>query len=74
MQSGVAIDLSKLNSIKVDKKAATLTVGPGVHFGEVFDPLYKAGLQIRESQIPNRPYEIYIDISEQRPELQPALV
>ncbi|KAK8108235.1 uncharacterized protein PG998_010248 [Apiospora kogelbergensis] len=47
MQGGVAIDLSKLNSISIDKKAATITVGPGVRFGDVYEPLYKAGFQIQ---------------------------
>ncbi|KAF2852097.1 FAD-binding domain-containing protein [Plenodomus tracheiphilus IPT5] len=47
MQGGVAIDLSKLDTISVDKDAGTLTVGPGVHFGEIFDPLYEAGLQVQ---------------------------
>ncbi|KAK8130695.1 hypothetical protein PG999_003075 [Apiospora kogelbergensis] len=47
MQGGVAIDLSKLNSISIDKKAVTITVGPGVRFGDVYEPLYKAGFQIQ---------------------------
>ncbi|KAJ4303141.1 hypothetical protein N0V90_002033 [Kalmusia sp. IMI 367209] len=47
LQGGLAIDLSKLNTISIDKEAATLTIGPGVHFGEIFDPLYEAGFQIQ---------------------------
>lgn len=50
MQGGVAIDLSKLKTIKIDKKAATVTIGPGVLFGDIFDPLYNAGFQIRKSR------------------------
>ncbi|KAL9619842.1 MAG: hypothetical protein Q9160_005582 [Pyrenula sp. 1 TL-2023] len=47
MQGGVAIDLSKLNTISINKEAATVTVGPGVHLGEIYDPLYNAGFQIQ---------------------------
>lgn len=34
--------------LKIDKKAQTLTVGPGVTFAEIFDPLFKAGFYIRK--------------------------
>ncbi|KAK8018786.1 hypothetical protein PG991_007976 [Apiospora marii] len=47
LQGGIAIDLSKLNSINIDKEAGTLTVGPGVHFGEIFGPVFDAGFMIR---------------------------
>lgn len=43
----MAIDLAKLNSVRIDKAAATVTVGPGVHFGEIFDPIYQAGFELR---------------------------
>ncbi|KAI0202890.1 hypothetical protein F4808DRAFT_458596 [Astrocystis sublimbata] len=46
VKGGVAIDLSQLNSISINKHASTLTIGGGVHFGEVFDPVYKAGFQV----------------------------
>ncbi|KAK8131613.1 FAD-binding domain-containing protein [Apiospora sp. TS-2023a] len=46
LQGGLAIDLSKLNTIKIDKDASTLTVGPGVHFGEIFGPVFDAGFMI----------------------------
>ena len=31
----MVIDLSRLNSVKVDKKAATVTYGPGATWGEI---------------------------------------
>lgn len=48
MQGGLAIDLSLLDTIAVDKSAGTLTIGPGVRFREIFEPVYEAGFQIRE--------------------------
>lgn len=50
MKGGVAIDLSQLDSVVVDKNSSTLTIGGGVHFGQVFDPVYNAGFQVRKSQ------------------------
>ncbi|KAI0003936.1 hypothetical protein F4779DRAFT_634315 [Xylariaceae sp. FL0662B] len=47
MQHGIAIDLGKLNSVKIDKSAKTLTIGPGVRFRDIFDPVFKAGFQIQ---------------------------
>lgn len=46
MQNGLAIDLSKFTDIEIDKEAETLTIGPGVHFGDIFDPVFEAGFQI----------------------------
>ncbi|CAJ2508334.1 Uu.00g133600.m01.CDS01 [Anthostomella pinea] len=46
LQGGLALDLSKLNSVSVDKDAGTLTVGPGVHFGDVLDPVFNAGYML----------------------------
>ena len=51
----MAIDLSKLNTIQINKNAGTLTIGPGVRFEEIFDPLYAAGWQVRASQLPKSP-------------------
>lgn len=48
LQGGLAIDLSKLNSVQIDKDAAQLTIGPGVHFRDIFGPVYEAGFEIRE--------------------------
>lgn len=49
LKNGWSIDLSLLRSVAVDKRAATVTVGAGVRFGEIYDPLDKAGFMIRES-------------------------
>ncbi|OTA57984.1 Glucooligosaccharide oxidase [Hypoxylon sp. EC38] len=43
IENGLALDLGKLNSVLVDKDAGTLTVGPGAHFSEIFDPVFNAG-------------------------------
>ncbi|PFH62262.1 hypothetical protein XA68_14393 [Ophiocordyceps unilateralis] len=47
-QHGLALDLSQFKSIEIDSDAETLTVGPGVTFNDIFDPLYQAGFQLRE--------------------------
>ncbi|KAI6086403.1 FAD-binding domain-containing protein [Hypoxylon rubiginosum] len=52
LQNGLAIDLSRLNSLALDTTAQTLTVGPGVTVGEVFDPLYNAGFDIQTGSAP----------------------
>lgn len=48
MQGGLAIDLTEMNSVSVDESAATLTIGPGVRFRDIFDPVYNAGFEIRK--------------------------
>ena len=50
-QHGLSLDLSQWKSLKIDKKAQTLTVGPGVTFAEIFDPLFNAGFYIRTHQL-----------------------
>lgn len=47
-ENGVSLDLSKFNSIVIDSAAQTMTVGPGVHYRDIFDPLYNAGFYIRK--------------------------
>lgn len=42
------MDLRRLNSIELDTTAETLTVGGGVTTGEVLDPVFEAGFEIRE--------------------------
>ena len=46
---GLSIDLSKLNGVKVDAKAGTLTIGGGTRFGDITQPVYEAGYQMRQS-------------------------
>lgn len=48
LHNGLEVDLSQLDTVKVDAAAQTLTVGPGVRVGDIFDPLYDAGLEIRK--------------------------
>lgn len=45
---GVEIDLGQFNQVKVDKSAATLTIGGGVVFADIFDPVYDAGFTLGE--------------------------
>ncbi|KAH9208147.1 FAD binding domain-containing protein [Leptodontidium sp. 2 PMI_412] len=46
LQEGLAIDLSKLNSVQVDAENGTLTIGGGVRFGDITDPVYEVGYQM----------------------------
>jgi FAD/FMN-containing dehydrogenase len=43
------IDLGNFKAIEVDKERSTVTVGGAVQFRELFEPLYKAGKQMRMS-------------------------
>jgi hypothetical protein len=47
LQDGLAIDLSHLDDVTIDSEAQTMTIGPGVVFGDIFDPLYEAGFYIQ---------------------------
>ncbi|RCI12730.1 hypothetical protein L249_1067 [Ophiocordyceps polyrhachis-furcata BCC 54312] len=46
-QHGLALDLSHFKTIEIDIDSETLTVGPGVTFNDIFDPLYQAGFQLQ---------------------------
>lgn len=46
------VDLSNFNSVSVDAKRNTMTVGCGTRFAQIYDPLYNAGKQIR-NLLPN---------------------
>lgn len=52
LKDGLAIDLSRMNSINVNAAAETVTIGPGVTAGDIFDPLYNAGFEIRTYPLP----------------------
>ncbi|ORY71928.1 uncharacterized protein BCR38DRAFT_480404 [Pseudomassariella vexata] len=47
LRNGIAIDLSHFIFIELDVAAETVTIGPGVTAGDVFDPLYEAGFEIQ---------------------------
>jgi FAD/FMN-containing dehydrogenase len=46
-QDGLALDLSQYKSIKIDTKAQTVTIGPGVQTRDLSTPLMKAGFELR---------------------------
>ncbi|KAL4930344.1 FAD-binding oxidoreductase [Aspergillus undulatus] len=47
LQDGLAIDLGGLKKLDIDASAGTITVGPGVTIGDIFDPLYETGYQLQ---------------------------
>lgn len=48
IKNGINIDLSGFDSVTVDKAASKMTIGGAVTFGEVFDPVFAAGKEIRK--------------------------
>ncbi|KAI3322460.1 FAD-binding domain-containing protein [Xylariaceae sp. AK1471] len=46
LQNGLAIDLSRLNSVTVDKESSTVTIGGGAKIRDVLKPVSEAGYQI----------------------------
>lgn len=49
---GVAIDLQRLKTLEIDAERALLTVGGGVQFGNVIDPVHEAGFEMRRCNVP----------------------
>lgn len=56
LQNGLAIDLGSFDALKVNATAGTLTVGPAIRIGDLLDPVYNSGYEIREltSPIPSQ--------------------
>ncbi|KXG46525.1 FAD-binding, type 2 [Penicillium griseofulvum] len=52
LQNGLKIDLGFFNSITIDKKKNTMTIGGSVKFSDVMPPLYKAGKEIQTGSCP----------------------
>ncbi|TRX92610.1 hypothetical protein FHL15_006537 [Xylaria flabelliformis] len=48
LKNGLALDLSQFNTVEVDKKAGTLTVGGAVRISQIYDPVYEAGYELQE--------------------------
>lgn len=48
IKNGLAIDLSKFRSVDVNAEQSTMTVGGGVRFLDIYDPLYEAGKEASE--------------------------
>jgi fumiquinazoline A oxidase len=47
--NGIDIDLGNFNTVDVDVKSDTITIGGSVIFDDIFDPLYNAKKEIRKS-------------------------
>ena len=47
LENGLELDLSGFKTVKVDAAANTLTIGGAVTFGEILEPLYAAGKEMR---------------------------
>ncbi|KAI0862311.1 hypothetical protein F4860DRAFT_472916 [Xylaria cubensis] len=47
LKNGLALDLSQFNTVEVDKKAGTLTVGGAVRISQIYDPVYEAGYELQ---------------------------
>ncbi|KAL4783258.1 hypothetical protein BJX76DRAFT_259533 [Aspergillus varians] len=46
LQNGLALDLSLLDTLTVDADAETVTVGPGVKIGDIYEPVFAAGFEL----------------------------
>lgn len=58
LQNGLSLDMSKFNTVQIDSKAQTLTVGPGARYRDILDPLFDAGFYVRKcncSQVDSEP-------------------
>jgi FAD/FMN-containing dehydrogenase len=58
LQSGLAIDLSKLTNVTIDKTAATVTMGGAAQVRDVINSVHEAGFQI--GGFPTSFHRIYI--------------
>ncbi|CAH0021155.1 unnamed protein product [Clonostachys rhizophaga] len=47
LRNGLAIDLSKLNSVSVNRRAATANIGGGARFRDIFGPVGDAGFHLQ---------------------------
>lgn len=53
LQNGLDIDLSGFNTVSVDDSASKMTIGGGVRFRDILDPVYAAGKEIRLAPLLN---------------------
>lgn len=47
LKNGINIDLGAFDRVSIDKAASTMTIGGAVTFGDVLDPVFAAGKEIR---------------------------
>lgn len=59
LSNGIELDLSNFNSVSVDGKSNTLTIGGGVRFRDVINPLGQAHKEIRKLFPLSRESEVY---------------
>ncbi|KAI0158055.1 FAD-binding domain-containing protein [Hypoxylon sp. FL1284] len=52
LRDGLAIDLGKLDEIRIDAAAETVTIGPGVMVGDLVGPVLEAGFQMPTGTCP----------------------
>lgn len=48
LDDGIDIDLGFFRGVTVDAENNRMTIGGGTVFGDVYDPLYNAGKEIRK--------------------------
>ncbi|KAI1412626.1 FAD-binding domain-containing protein [Hypoxylon sp. FL1857] len=52
LDGGLAIDLSQINTVSIDKAAATVTVGAGTKLGDITGPIEEAGFELPVGSCP----------------------
>ena len=52
LKNGINIDLGSFKGVSIDPVANKMTIGGAVTFGEILNPVYEAGKEIRESLSP----------------------
>ena len=48
LRNGIELDLSNFNTVRVDAKSNTLTIGGAVRFRDILEPLGQAQKELRE--------------------------
>lgn len=49
VHDAVQIDISHLRDLSINSKDSTMTLGPGIMFGDILEPLYAAGKEMCKS-------------------------
>jgi FAD/FMN-containing dehydrogenase len=51
VQNAISIDLANFNTIQINAENNTITIGGGVTYGDLYDPLYNIGKEIRKDSL-----------------------